>query len=67
MCTTHDQYICGFYPAMNIIKNAHQPCGVQTRHFIRSVPIVANLHCTTIVCFPTDLSESNLISYVLGV
>ena len=20
MCTTHDQYICGFYPAMNIIK-----------------------------------------------
>ena len=24
MCTTHDQYIGGFYPAMNIIKNAHQ-------------------------------------------
>ena len=20
MCTTHDQYICGFYPAMNIIN-----------------------------------------------
>ena len=24
MCTTHDQYICGFYPAMNIIKIAYQ-------------------------------------------
>ena len=23
MCTTHCQYICGFYPAMNIIKKLH--------------------------------------------
>ena len=30
MCTTHDQYICGFYPAMNIImyrdKIEHYRC-----------------------------------------
>ena len=35
--TTHDQYIRGFYLAMNIIKNAHHPCSVQTRHFIISM------------------------------
>ena len=36
-CLSGLNNICGFYPAMNVIKNAHQPCSVQTRHFIRSV------------------------------
>ena len=66
MCTTNDQYICGFYPAMNIKKmNTNVVCkhtiSLEVRYHTYSVLTY------TAVCFPTDLSESNQISYVLGV